>query len=98
MYIQDTSLTQNKLLDLAKQANPDRKWTVKHVNINDLTSKADERAAKGIFDWETLGPYLIRAIFDPASVPKFPELDNELLGIKGLDEEQVKDLIKAVAK
>ncbi|KAL5610804.1 hypothetical protein FOBRF1_006921 [Fusarium oxysporum] len=98
VYIQDTVLTQNKILDITKQLNPERNWTVKHVKIDDLTVKSDERVAKGIFDWETLAPYLYRAIYDPKSIPKFPELDNELLGVKGLSEEQVKEFIKPLVK
>ncbi|KAH7193799.1 uncharacterized protein B0J16DRAFT_336021 [Fusarium flagelliforme] len=94
VYVQDTVLTQNKFLELAKQASG-KEWKVKHVKIDDVTAKSDENVAKGIFDWPTLAPYLFRAIFDENSVPKFEKLDNELLGIKGVTEEQVKDLLKA---
>ncbi|KAF9770232.1 hypothetical protein IL306_012247 [Fusarium sp. DS 682] len=94
VYIQDTVLTQNKLLEIAKGLNPSKEWTVKEVKIDDATAASDAKIAQGIFDWPTLAAYLCRAIFDPASVPKFPKLDNELLGVKGLTNEQVKELVK----
>ncbi|KAJ4122716.1 hypothetical protein NW768_010156 [Fusarium equiseti] len=94
VYIQDTVLTQNKVLELAKQASG-KDWKVNHVKIDDVTAKSDENIAKGIIDWPTLAPYLFRAIFDKKSVPKFEKLDNELFGIKGVTEEQVKELLKA---
>ncbi|KAM5352753.1 hypothetical protein ACJ41O_005475 [Fusarium nematophilum] len=98
VYIQDTVLTQNKILALAKQASPDKTWTVKNAVLDELTAKADERLAQGLLDWETFTPYLYRAIYDPNSVPKFPKLDNELLGLKGKTEEDVLELIKPLVK
>ena len=72
-----------------------KEWKVKNVKVDDVTAKSDENIAKGIIDWPTLAPYLFRAIFDQNSVPKFGKLDNELVGIKGVTDEQVKELLKA---
>lgn len=98
VYIQDTVLTQKKVLELAKKANPDKTWTVKEAVLDDLINTANERLAKGLLDWETFGAYLYRAIYDPTSVPKFPKLDNELLGLKGKTDEEVYELVKAAAQ
>lgn len=98
VYIQDTVLTQNRILALAKQLNPEKTWTVKNVVLDELTKKSYERLGQGLFDMETFGPFLYRAIFDPRSVPKFPKLDNELLGVKGKSEEEVLELIKPLVK
>ncbi|EEU34304.1 uncharacterized protein NECHADRAFT_50491 [Fusarium vanettenii 77-13-4] len=98
VYIQDTVLTQKKVLELAKKANPNKTWTVKEAVLDDLINTANERLAKGLLDWETFGAYLYRAIYDPTSVPKFPKLDNELLGLKGKTDEEVYELIKAAAQ
>ncbi|RSL68372.1 hypothetical protein CEP54_002860 [Fusarium duplospermum] len=98
VYIQDAVLTQKKVLELAKKANPDKTWTVKEAVLDDLINTANERLAKGLLDWETFGAYLYRAIYDPASVAKFPKLDNELLGLKGKTDEEVYELIKAAAQ
>ncbi|XEV00922.1 hypothetical protein FSHL1_006209 [Fusarium sambucinum] len=95
VYIQDIVLTQNKVLELAKEVSPGKEWKVKHDKLDDVTAKSDANVAKGIYDWPTLGPYLFRAIFDSKSIPKFEKLDNELVGIKGVTEEQVKGFLKA---
>lgn len=94
VYIQDTVTSQKKLLEIAKELNPSKQWTVKEAKIDDATAASDANIAKGIFDWPTLAAYLYRAIFDPTSVPKFPKLDNELLGIKGVTDEEIKELVK----
>ncbi|CEI67385.1 hypothetical protein FVEN_g5733 [Fusarium venenatum] len=94
VYVQDIVLTQNKVLELAKEVSPGKEWKVKHDKIDNITAKSDANVAKGIYDWPTLGPYLFRAIFDAKSIPKFEKLDNVLLGIKGVTEEQVKGFLK----
>ncbi|KAM0438716.1 hypothetical protein ACHAPT_001473 [Fusarium lateritium] len=98
VYIQDAVLTQKKVLELAKKANPDKTWTVKEAVLDELVAKANERLAKGLLDWETFGAYLYRAIYDPNSVPKFPKLDNELLGLKGKTDEEIYEIVKAAAQ
>ncbi|KAM0352356.1 hypothetical protein ACHAPU_002021 [Fusarium lateritium] len=94
VYIQNTSLTQNKFLELAKEVNPSKEWTVKHAKLDEATAKSDANVAKGIFDWPTLLPYLLRANLDANSVPKYPKLDNELLGVKSVTDEEVKELLR----
>lgn len=95
VYIQDTVLTQKKMLELAKEVSSGKEWKVKHAKLDDVTAQSDANVAKGIYDWPTLAPYLFRAIFDAQSVPKFEKLDNELLDVKGVSEEQIKELLKA---
>ncbi|KAM0236569.1 hypothetical protein ACHAP5_009380 [Fusarium lateritium] len=94
VYVQSTSLTLNKFLQLAKEVNPSKEWTVKHAKIDDVTAKSDANVAKGIFDWPTLSAYLIRSLFDAKSVAKFPKLDNELLGVKSVTDDEVKELLR----
>lgn len=96
VYIHDTILTQNKILELAKQAAPERSWEPVSAKLDDLTAKADERLAKGLYDMETFVPYLFRAIFDPTSGAEFKKTDNELLGVKGVTDADVIAIIKKV--
>ncbi|KAF4438028.1 hypothetical protein F53441_12880 [Fusarium austroafricanum] len=98
VYIQDTVVTQNKLLEMAKELNPNKEWTVKHAKIDDIVAASDANIAKGIADFPTMIGYLVRAIFDPTSVPKFTKLDNELLSIKGVTDEQLKEFIKPLVQ
>lgn len=98
VYIEDTKITQNKLLELAKKANPSKKWEPQATKVDDVTAKADARLAQGLFDAETFVPYLFRAILDPAYGGNFKKTDNELLGLKGLTDEQVADVVKKYVK
>ncbi|VUC25780.1 unnamed protein product [Clonostachys rosea] len=94
VFIEDTKITQNKLLELAKKANPSKTWNPQPAKLDDITAKADARLAQGIFDFETFVPYIFRAILDPAYGGNFPKTDNELLGLKGLTDEQVYEVVK----
>lgn len=96
VYIHDTVITQNKLLALAKQAAPERSWETTSLKLDDLTAKADERLAQGLYDLETFAPYLYRAIFDPRSEAEFKKTDNELLGVKGVTDADIVAIIKQV--
>ncbi|QPC77857.1 hypothetical protein HYE68_008609 [Fusarium pseudograminearum] len=95
VYVQDTVLTQKKLLALAKEVSPEKEFKVKHAKIDDITAQSDANVAKGIYDWATMGAYLYRSLFDAKSLPKYEKLDNELLGVKGVTDEQIKELLKA---
>ncbi|KAK7431859.1 hypothetical protein QQZ08_001477 [Neonectria magnoliae] len=98
VYIHDLITTQNKLLALAKKVAPERPWAPIPVALDDLTAKADERLAKGLYDMETFAPYLFRAIFDPKNGGKFEKTDNELLGLKGKTEDDIVELLKPLLK
>lgn len=92
--IEDIKITQNKLLELAQKASPEKKFNLHHVQLDDLTQKADERLAQGLMDMETFAPYLYRAVLDPECGGNFDKTDNELLGIKGRTEEDVVEIFK----
>ncbi|KAM0261425.1 hypothetical protein ACHAQJ_002278 [Trichoderma viride] len=95
---QSAAISQNELLALAKEVAPQRDWQPEAVKVDDVISVADERLSKGLLDAQTFTAYLFRAIFDPQYGPKFATLDNELLGLKQLTNEQVKEVIKQVLK
>jgi uncharacterized protein YbjT (DUF2867 family) len=95
---QSTAISQNGLLALAKEVAPKRNWEPEVVKIDDIIRVADERLAKGQLDHETFVPYLVRAINDPRYGPKFETLDNELLGLKQVTEEDIKDIFKQILK
>lgn len=95
VYIHDTITTQKKLLELAQKAAPERKWEPVDVKLSDLVAKANERLAKGLYDMETFAPYLFQAILGPKSEAKFEKTDNELLGVKGVTDEDIVELFRA---
>ncbi|KAJ4179760.1 hypothetical protein NW759_017278 [Fusarium solani] len=76
------------------KANPEKTWNVVDVKLSDVVAKAEENYAKGILDHETLGNYLLKAVYHPSSEAKFKKLDNELLDVKGKSEDEVVELIR----
>lgn len=89
VHIHDIVTSQNQLLALAKKVAPGKPWEVQHAKLDDLTEAADARLAKGLFDFDTFAPYLTRATLDPACGGKFETTDNELLGVKGVSEDDI---------
>ncbi|KAF7561539.1 hypothetical protein G7046_g2603 [Stylonectria norvegica] len=98
VYIQDTVITQNKVLALAKQLAPGKPWGTIDLKLDDVTAKADERLAKGLYDFETFAPYLFRGLMDPTYGAKFEKTDNALLGIKGFGDEGIIEIIKPLVQ
>ncbi|PHH69094.1 hypothetical protein CDD82_87 [Ophiocordyceps australis] len=96
--IEDIKISQNKLLELAKQVAPDRPWEPEHASLDQVVNKATERLAQGIMDFDTYVAFLYRAIFDPAYGSNFAKTDNALLGVKGKSEEDVAAILKSVLK
>jgi hypothetical protein len=96
VYVQDLKTTQNELYAAAKKAAPNKPWQVKQAKVADAAAKADERLAKGIFDFETFEPYLHQSVVDPACGCNFAKTDNELLGIKGKPKAYLDELLKDV--
>ncbi|KAK7985709.1 hypothetical protein PG996_005053 [Apiospora saccharicola] len=96
VYIHDLVTSQNRLLELARQARPDRSWKPESVALDDLVAVAEKRMAQGNFGFETIGPFLKRAIADPECGGVFSDeqVDNELLGLKGKTDEFILELLK----
>src|SRR3569833_2671033 len=98
VYIHDLVTTQNRLLTLAKEIAPNKEWAPVQVKLDDLTAAADARLAKGLFDMETFAPYLFRAVLDPGFGGRFQKTDNDLLGIKGKTDDDIKAILKSLLK
>lgn len=96
VHVHDIAVSQNQLLRLARKAAPEREYVVVPVKLDELTAKADERLKQGLYDLETLIPYLFRGLMDPSYGGDFATTDNELLGLKGKTEEELLQVIKEV--
>lgn len=94
VYIEDIKLSQNKLLDLAKLAKPNKTWQIQHTTLDALTEVADKKVAAGEMTYESLAPYFYRAIMDPSAGGNFRTTDNKLLGIKGKTDNDMVEMIK----
>lgn len=98
VFVEDAKLTQNQLLRLAKEVAPERDWTPEHVKIDDLTAKSDRELAEGNIGPTTFVNYLFRAVLDPEYGGNFQKTDNELLGLKGKTEGDVKAILARILK
>ncbi|RMZ75214.1 hypothetical protein DV737_g5413, partial [Chaetothyriales sp. CBS 132003] len=95
VYIQDALVTQNQLIQYAKEIDG-KEWD---ITPNDT----DKTYAEGIAALQkgpgpnlgaVLGSFIRSAIFDPTYGGNFSDhLDNNLLGLKGLSDEEVKELV-----
>ncbi|KAH8897359.1 NAD(P)-binding protein [Thozetella sp. PMI_491] len=94
VYIHDVVTTQNKLLELAKQAAPGKTWEPFTVSLDSMLAKSRERLANGLHDFETFVPLLWQAVLDPEFGGKFENTDNELLGVKGKTDEDIIEIFK----
>ncbi|KAK7740632.1 hypothetical protein SLS62_011074 [Diatrype stigma] len=98
VFIHNAVVSQNKLLALAKKADPSKSWEVVSTKLDDVVAEAYSRLSKGILDAQTFIPFLYRAIFDPAYGGNFTGFtDNALLGVKEFSEEELFEVVnKAV--
>lgn len=93
--VHDLVITQNKLLDLARQAYPEKKWEPVSANLEELYSAALTSLGKGVVDHQTVVAFLYRGLLDPAYGGAFQKTDNELLGLKNKGEDFIIETIKA---
>jgi hypothetical protein len=96
VFIQDTLITQNKLLAIAKKLTPGKIWETVHMDTAEMKAHSDDNVSKGIFDLNTMYAYLYVANFgkEKAYGAHFQKLDNKLLGIKEKTEEEIEAIVK----
>ncbi|VUC35281.1 unnamed protein product [Clonostachys rosea] len=94
VFIEDTKITQNKLLSIVKQVAPEKPWEPEYAKLADLAAKGDAKLAQGIFDNDVILGNLYQSIFNPSMGGNFEKTDNKLLGLKGLTDEEVVEVVK----
>ncbi|CAG9976106.1 unnamed protein product [Clonostachys byssicola] len=94
--IHDLVLTQNKIIELAKKAVPERNWEAvpEDRSLADYLAIAYSNLQQGIFNDDTIKGFINTVTFDPAFGTRFLRTDNELLGIKPRGEEYIVQMIK----
>ncbi|OAA51727.1 NAD(P)-binding domain protein [Metarhizium rileyi] len=98
VYLGDVKVSQNDLLAIAKKVAPNKPWEPKHTTLDEAVGAADKRLAQGVVDFQTIVPYLYRAILDPEHGGNFQKNDNELLGVPRKDEKFIEQVYaKALA-
>jgi hypothetical protein len=92
--VQDIVTTQNQLLNLGKEVLPGAEWAIKPASTADMARKANE-AFKADPNSRT-GSILQKAVgvFGEEYTSDFGASDNAELGIRMMDETQVRELLK----
>jgi hypothetical protein len=97
VYIQDTAITQNELLRIAQDLTPGVEWTVTHTSTAELKADSDAKIAQGIFNRDVARGYVKYSLFHKDFTSAcWGKLDNELLGIKPMSNEELRELVKSV--
>ncbi|KAI0836207.1 NAD(P)-binding protein [Hypoxylon sp. FL0890] len=92
--ISSINTTQNELVSIAKELGATDGWNLTYSKTEDLESEAFRRWAEGDHSEEVIAMFINRAFIGKGWGGYFPVLDNELLGIKGLNREGLKAIIK----
>ncbi|OTB00767.1 hypothetical protein M426DRAFT_26246 [Hypoxylon sp. CI-4A] len=92
--ISSVNTTQNELITLAKELGATDGWDITNSRTEALESEALRRWAEGDHSEEVIAMFINRAFIGKGWGGYFPVLDNELLGIKGLDRDELKAIIK----
>ncbi|KAJ6783231.1 hypothetical protein PWT90_01149 [Aphanocladium album] len=96
VFLEDLKISQQRLLELAKQAAPEKPWEVNHVKLDDLVQVAGEQLAKGVVNLDSVTPFLYKSFLSEGYGGNFEKTDNELLGLDKSSEEFVLELYKKI--
>ncbi|KAH8674691.1 hypothetical protein BGZ60DRAFT_504493 [Tricladium varicosporioides] len=98
VYIQDLATTQNSLLDLAQKLTPDDKWTIIPAESAKLVAACEDLIANGADpnSFEARRGYIVRAVYSGECGALFEHLDNEQLGLKGMQDGELEAMIKEI--
>ncbi|OAA39555.1 NAD(P)-binding domain protein [Beauveria brongniartii RCEF 3172] len=81
VFLEDIKISQQRLLELAKIAAPEKPWEVSYVKVDDLVKVAGENLAKGIFTFDNIAPFIHKSFVSPGYGGSFEKSDNKLLGL-----------------
>ena len=94
VHVQDTAITLKGLLAKGKKAAGSEGWTEEVVAVDDVLAKAWEERKKGSV---SMFNFLIPAIFGEGYGSHFQKLNNELLGMKGLSDDEIQAVVDQYA-
>ncbi|KAH0489343.1 hypothetical protein TgHK011_009776 [Trichoderma gracile] len=96
VYIHDAVVTQNQLIQYAKEKDR-REWEITHMSTEEMRFAALDQVAKGNTDWVVLQAFVFSSFLGEGYGIDFSDhLDNELLGVKGLTEGEVRKLVESL--
>jgi len=94
-YIQDTSITPNKLLAMIKKHTPGVQWKIEEKNTEVIEKNSYAQLAAGDFSDPNLwSGFVRRAMFGPGYGGNFKNLSNDLFGIKEMTDADIDAMLK----
>ncbi|KAL7944980.1 NAD(P)-binding protein [Trichoderma barbatum] len=94
VYVQDAVVTQNALIQYAKEKDG-IKWEITEASTQEMYVDSLAEVRKGITDWSVMQPFVFSSVFGDGYGGDFSShLDNELLGLKGLTDDEVRELVE----
>ena len=93
--ISSVNTTQNEIIAIAKELGATEGWNITYSKTEDLEAEAHKRWSEGDHSEEVIAMFINRAFIGNGWGGYFPERDNELLGIKELDREEFKNIVKS---
>ncbi|RDW84096.1 aromatic alcohol reductase [Aspergillus mulundensis] len=95
--ISEAQTTAKELLSIAQGVVGAEGWEISERSIDEEVNEAWEKLKAGTFGHDDIFPFIHRAIWGEGAGGLFGETDNELLGIKVLDKEGLKEIVEGVA-
>ncbi|KAH0423027.1 oxidoreductase [Colletotrichum camelliae] len=96
VYFKDIDATQNQIISVAKELDPSGSWTIQESQTAIEEQEALAGLKSGQLDIGVISKLLFRAIFGVGYGGKFDKVDNELLGVEGLDANGLRDVVRSV--
>jgi len=98
VYVQDTASSLKKLAAMGKKATGEEGWKEEVIKIDDVLAQSWAELQKESPKVEIfVYGFLKAAIWGEGYGSHFPKLDNELLGVKGLSDAEVQDVVSGYA-
>lgn len=96
--IEVINLTQNRILELVKEALPDLEFDIIEVNTKERYERGLKKLLSGTFDLSVVGDIVLRFVFDPElQLSSETDQANELLGVERITEDGFQDIVKSLA-
>lgn len=93
LKVQSKVVTQNQMLEWGKEVRPDKEWERREVDTEVLEKQSWEKWEKGDRSREVQRGFMPRTSFG-LGLGLFKDVANELLGVRVMSDEEVKDLIR----
>ncbi|KAL2072509.1 hypothetical protein VTL71DRAFT_11852 [Oculimacula yallundae] len=96
IWVKDIDVSQNQLLKLAQSLTPGEAWDVKQVDTAALEKESLAQVQNNQVGPLTMLGFVKRAIFAPGYGHKFQHVHNGVLGITGISEQDVEELVASI--